>query len=184
MLYLYVVNKLEYFFAFYIFAILHELVHIIAALILKVKIKEVVLLSIGVNAQYDDNISCNKELAIACAGPIASLFFAIVLANTEYAVMNIIILLTNLIPIYPLDGGRIVRIILIKVLGYKNGIRTYGIILKLLICVLIVTTIVFTVYLNNYYFIFFCIYIFLLVDKEIKKEKMRLIMHELIGTQL
>lgn len=184
MLYLYVIDKLEYFFIFYIFVFIHEMFHVMMAVLLKVKIKEIVFLSIGMNAQYEENISSIKEFLIAIAGPIASLNLAIFLYNESFIMMNIIILITNMIPIYPLDGGRILRIILIKILGYKNGIKIYGIILRILICVLIIITIIFTVYLKNYYFLFFSIYIFLLVDKEIKKERIKLIINELIGVQL
>ncbi|MBO5179852.1 MAG: hypothetical protein J6B87_05865 [Clostridia bacterium] len=184
MLYLYVINKLEYFFVFYIFAIIHEIAHIMMATILRVKVKEVVMLSIGVNACYEENISHIKEILIAIAGPIASLLLATFLPYSKYSVMNIIIFFTNSIPIYPLDGGRILRIALIKLMGYKKGIKIYGIFLKILVCFLIVVTIIFTVYFKNYYFLFFCIYVFLLVDKEIKKERIRLVVNELIGTQL
>lgn len=184
MFYLYVIERLEYFFIFYIFVIIHEFAHIVTATILKVKVKEVLLLSIGVNARYEEGISSLKEFIIAIIGPIASLALAIFLSNKMYSVINIIIFITNIIPIYPLDGGRILRIILIKCFGYKNGIKTYGVILKILICVLSIVTIIFTVYFKNYFFLFFCIYVFLLVDKEIKRERVRLIINELIGTQL
>ena len=184
MVYLYAVDKLEYFFAFYIFVIIHEIAHIIMAMLLKVKIKEIVFLSIGMNAQYEENIPMLKEFFIAIAGPIASLSLAIFLSNERFSLMNIIILITNIIPIYPLDGGRVLRIVLVKIFGYKNGLKIYGTILKVLICILVVITIIFAVYLKNYYFLFFSIYVFLIVDKEIKKERIKLIINELIGTQL
>lgn len=184
MFYLYVIDRLGYFFVFYIFVVIHELAHIITAKMLRVKIKEVVLLSIGVNARYEENVSNLKEFVIAIMGPIASLVLAIFMPNKMYSVINIIIFVTNIFPIYPLDGGRILRIILIKSFGYKNGIKVYGVVLKILICILSVATIIFTVYFKNYFFLFFCIYIFLLIDKEIKRERVRLIINELIGTQL
>lgn len=183
-LYLFVVNKLEYFFIFYGFAVLHELAHVVSALLLKVKIKEIALLSVGINAQYGENISCDKELIIASAGPFVSFMLAVLLPNFNFSMMNLIIFITNMMPIYPLDGGRIVRILLVKIYGYKKGINIYGMSLKILICVLIIVTIIATVYFRNYYLLIFGSYIFLLSNREIKKERIKLIVNDLIGIQL
>lgn len=183
-MFLFVTEKLSSFLVFYGFVVLHELAHMLIAFMMRVKIKEITLLSVGVNAKYEENITLNKELIIASAGPLISLVLAIFLSNINFSIINIIIFITNMVPIYPLDGGRIVRISFIKIYGYKNGINIYGICLKILICILVIGMIVGTVYFKNYYLLFFCGYVFLLADREIKKERIKLIVNELIGTQL
>ena len=181
--YLIFINGLKYFFLFYVFVIIHELAHILLAKILNIKIKEIVFLSVGVNAQYE-NTNINKEFWVACAGPIASFFLAIFFENSIYSAINTVILITNIMPIYPLDGGRIIRILIIKIFGYKKGVNLYGTILKYLICLLTIVTVICTVYFKNYFMLIFMLYIFILANREIKKEKIKLLINELIGIHL
>lgn len=183
-IYLFLVDKLTYFLIFYGFVIAHELAHILIAFILKVKIKEITFLSVGVNAQYEANVNWIKEIFIASAGPFLSLVLALILANNQLSSINLIIFLTNIVPIYPLDGGRIVRIFFIRLLGYKKGVEQYGKFLKALICIIIILTLITSIYIKNYYLLIFSCYIFLLADREIKKERIKLVINELFGIQL
>ena len=107
---LYIAKKKIYFIT-YLFIIMHELSHMITALLLKIDIKEIVLLPFGVTAKYAGKITAIKDLAISLAGPLASLLFAIAYHSKLYFRINILIALFNLIPIYPLDGGRILKTI-------------------------------------------------------------------------
>lgn len=182
--YLLLINRLKYFIVFYGFVILHELAHIMVASLLKVKVKEITFLSVGVNAQYEENINWIKEFCIASAGPLLSLVLALILSDVQMSTMNFIIFVTNMMPLYPLDGGRITRIFLIKLLGYKNGVKLYGNVLKVLICVLIVLTAITVIYIKNYYLLIFSWYIFLLANREIKKERIKIVINELLGIQL
>ncbi len=101
----------------------HELAHGIVALLLGCKVREVELLPFGGVARIEGlgEVSSKKEILIAAAGPAASL----VLAVFAYLVMkyssigpdvwafyfktNIMLVLFNLLPGLPLDGGRIFR---------------------------------------------------------------------------
>lgn len=107
--YMFAIGKIETFAYFYLFVIMHELSHILIALTLKVDVKEIDLLPIGITAKYEKNNSLVRELIISLAGPLASFLFAYIFKNETYKIMNFAIALFNLVPIYPLDGGRIVR---------------------------------------------------------------------------
>lgn len=184
LIYLFFINNIEYYLIFYFFAILHELAHIIVSYVLKVKISEINFLSVGLNVQYENNISYTKEFIIASAGPIFSLALALLFENQNFAIMNFIIFMSNMMPIYPLDGGRIIRIFLVKILGYKKGITFYKVILIFSICVLIFLNLIITVYFKNYYLLVFSGYIFILANQELRKERVKLIIDELLGIHL
>lgn len=184
LIYLFFINNIEYYLIFYFFAILHELAHIIVSYVLKVKISEINFLSVGLNVQYENNISYTKEFIIASAGPIFSLALALLFENQNFAIINFIIFMSNMMPIYPLDGGRIIRIFLVKILGYKKGITFYKVILIFSICVLIFLNLIITVYFKNYYLLVFSGYIFILANQELRKERVKLILDELLGIHL
>lgn len=100
---------------------IHELAHTIVARGYKVYIKEIELFPFGGVAKLDFlDVDSNEEIRIALAGPLANFFMAgLGLAaqyyyNTDYWLpffirLNIIMGLFNLIPVLPLDGGRIYR---------------------------------------------------------------------------
>lgn len=119
---------------------LHELGHALMAARFGIKAKNIVLLPIGGIAsieKFPDNP--RQELAISIAGPvvniiIATLLWLVLLPNTAFAetpkdmsimhghdfiynlrVVNIGLAVFNLIPAFPMDGGRILR----ALLGFK-----------------------------------------------------------------
>ena len=106
--YMYAIKKLEIFMWAYFFIILHEIAHVIMAMLFNVKIYEIELLPIGVNAKYVGKISAIKEFAISLAGPIASYLFYKFLKIGYLKEINLFISITNLIPLKPYDGGRII----------------------------------------------------------------------------
>lgn len=114
------------------FCLIHELGHIIAGLILKMRPEKIELMPYGLTVSFkvnpDDynqkmkkgNLLELKKIVVASIGPIVSLILAIIFIYVDPIIItkqdaiysNILILLFNLIPIYPLDGGRIIKGIL------------------------------------------------------------------------
>jgi len=108
--------------------LLHELGHVRVALRSGVAVKEVRLWIFGGIATMDSQPkSAGDELRIAIAGPLVSLglaviFFSIYLVARSVAVLaapaewllriNLALLIFNLLPGFPLDGGRILRALL------------------------------------------------------------------------
>ncbi|MEK6809191.1 MAG: site-2 protease family protein [Nanoarchaeota archaeon] len=107
--------------------LLHELSHSLVAKAKKIKVESITLFFFGGVASIDDeNIKPGTELLMAVAGPLFSLFlfgvfYLIYFLNgsifwtaiTFYLYqLNLILALFNLVPGYPLDGGRAFRAIL------------------------------------------------------------------------
>ena len=113
--------------------LLHELAHSVVALRYRVPVRSITLFLFGGVAQIGaEPPSAIEEFLIAVAGPLVSLvlaiFFRIVeplvggiaplLGLAKYlAYINLALVLFNLIPGYPLDGGRVFRAIVWAITG-------------------------------------------------------------------
>ena len=164
-------RQAESFLIFYFFILIHEIAHILVAKMLKIKIIDVSLLPFGVNARFD---FCNckiKEIIIASAGPIISIIMAVFIE--KYYIQNIFIFTVNMIPIYPLDGGRIIKNIMLLFFGKKKGSCIYMIILKSTIILLIIINIVLIIFFKYYKFVFVSLYIIQVASEEIKKDNLK-----------
>lgn len=93
----------------------HECAHCAAAYMLGCQVSAIELLPYGCRADIDDISSPADELLIAMAGPIFSLAEYTAAAASGLTALqgfgeaNLYIALMNLLPVYPLDGGRAVR---------------------------------------------------------------------------
>ena len=122
--------------AFFVCVVLHELGHAIVARSLGMPIRGITLFLFGGVAELgDEPVSAGVEFLMAIAGPAVSLILAIVLAVLAWvgynggwapevvlvlgylSFINGLVLLFNLIPAFPLDGGRVLRSILWAVTG-------------------------------------------------------------------
>jgi Zn-dependent protease len=125
--------------------LLHEFGHILMARRFGVRTPDVILLPIGGVARLERiPDEPRQELLIAIAGPAVTLVIAVLLwavlrlsgshANVmqlsenepflaQLATANIYLLLFNLIPAFPMDGGRVLRALLASRLGLLRGTR-------------------------------------------------------------
>ncbi len=119
--------------------IIHELGHLITCHIMNIPVKKLTIYPYGGMITLDNkiNININEELAMAISGVLfQSVFFIIIsyLYNIGYLRLytyNIIkvyhysMLYFNLLPIYPLDGSKIINLIISKYLPfYYSNILT------------------------------------------------------------
>lgn len=121
------------------FVVLHEYGHCFMARKLGWKVFDITILPIGGVARINfKHNNPQHEMLVALAGPAVSLFFAILFfilmlvavyrENFQMSfvcavplISNAIILLFNLLPIFPMDGGRVFRALLSLAIGHSRA---------------------------------------------------------------
>lgn len=107
------------FILFTLIILIHELGHITFAIYYKWNIEKVILLPFGALTLFNEKINrpLKEEFIILIMGPIFQIIGTIIMPNTfDY---SLTILAFNLLPIMPLDGSKLVNIILNKVVSFK-----------------------------------------------------------------
>ena len=189
-------NQLKIYLLLMLFAIIHEIGHILSGILLGLKVQKLEILPIGIAVSFKlDTIDFNKKilkanlltikkLVIALAGPLVNLIFIILfillgkekILNIETELLiyiNILIFLFNMLMIYPLDGGRIIKNILYIFLGKENALKITNI-LSNLNAVLLTIFVVYISYISqNFTYFFALIYIWFITIRENKIYKMR-----------
>lgn len=127
-------------FIYIMFIILfHEIGHIIVSQLYKWNIKKIVVLPFGGITIFECliNTSLKQELLVTLAGPLfQTLLFAI--SDSKFTFYNYSLLLFNLIPIIPLDGSKLLNILLNKLFSFSNSQIINNIVSILLIIVLFI----------------------------------------------
>lgn len=153
--------------------IIHEFGHIIMALYYDWKIEKVVILPFGGITIFNEilNKKIKEEFMIAIMGPIFQILLFIIVNKITYDYKfnfyNNLLLIFNLMPIYPLDGSKILNLGLCKILPYKisHKISIYFSYLILLIYILYI------MYNPNLILFIAIIFLFFKVIVEHKKHK-------------
>jgi Zn-dependent protease/CBS domain-containing protein len=129
--------------------LLHELAHSLYALRTGSRVTAITLLLIGGVSQIEDTPRRSRnEALMAFVGPLTSLVIAAVLYGAMLAVpretglwevrfvlgftsyLNLSLGLFNLLPAFPMDGGRVLRALLVKRLGFLRATRTASLVGK------------------------------------------------------
>ena len=170
-----------------LFTLIHELSHMFTGLILKLKPKtlEIQPFGIGIIFESFENTEKNK-IIIAMAGPLMNIIIAIIFEfiniKSQYIIINANILLAifNLIPIYPLDGGRILKSI-IKI--YNKQQNTDDIINKtsniLMIAITAISSILILIY-KNIGLLLIIMYLWVIVARENNKYMLKKRIYKMI----
>ena len=111
--------------------VIHELGHTIIAYLFKVKIEKIYIYPLGGISKYRMSLNINpfKELLILLGGPLFqffAFFILIIIFPSNYDLIVIYhfgILLFNLLPIYPLDGGRLLNLLIEVFIPYKLSLK-------------------------------------------------------------
>jgi Zn-dependent protease len=161
--------------------VLHELTHSYVALGYGVEIERIVLLPIGgVSAMKEMPKDPHQELMIAVAGPLVNLVLAAVLYPVflifgdslspglnfllyYFILMNLLLGAFNLLPAFPMDGGRVLRAYLAERMSFIKATEMAASIGKTLAVIMAIIGIFF-----NPFLILIAIFVYLGADQESK----------------
>ena len=169
------------------FAFLHELAHMLISLILGFKPRSMEIMPFGFSLNLTpkkndfktkikkSNLVELKYIYVAIAGPLLNLIIAAVFSyislkvNSEIIDLitysNLIIFIFNLIPIYPLDGGRVLYSALKINKGDIIAEKHMNIIKETTIILLTIISSILILYLKNIAILFIIIYLWILTWK-------------------
>lgn len=128
---LYVLDFGNVFIPTFIAIIIHEAAHILAIRFAGAKIDRIDIRAFGVSVNVPElsYMPYAKEIIIAAAGPVAGLLTAAIaslaaevsgIGTLGYFIgINILISAINLIPVYPLDGGRILLSLSLRIFSLR-----------------------------------------------------------------
>lgn len=169
-----------------IFAFIHETGHLITGLLMGMKPEKLEIMPFGISVsfkikpqEYNKKIKKGnyleiKKIIVAIAGPLTN-FIIIAIASkikmgiTQYLMItytNFLIMIFNLLPIYPLDGGRILKSILHIYFGKRKAEKYINIISKITVCTLTVISSIAILYIQNIAILLIDIYLWYLTIKE------------------
>lgn len=174
-----ITSQIQIYVLLMIFAMLHEIGHLLAGLFLKLKPKNIELnpfgLAItfeGIGNKFTKNI-IKKRILIALAGPLVNFLFiilAIILPEGELKLniiyTNVVLMLVNLFPIYPLDGGRILKNLLHMRYGYFISCKIINKVSNIMIIGLIILSSILIFYFKNIAILFIIFYLIILTIQE------------------
>ncbi len=129
---------------------LHESAHFLAAKRFAVKMDGLIVMPFGVSLQLKDNVIKNPmhEIGVCLAGPAMNFVLLLLGFVAKYnwfkssfyldffLLSNFSIMLVNLLPILPLDGGRTLKALLTQHMGFVKAFRFTDIISKINIAML------------------------------------------------
>ena len=123
------------------------------------------------NAQISYSLDGYQESMISLAGTFMSGILCVLAKDLLLCQMNGMIMLINLLPIFPLDGGRLTKQICIHLGGKSKGIQICHMISLVCLEIFFFMTIFLVGYLRKIQPLFFAFYLGELSKKAIQKER-------------
>lgn len=181
----YLTNQIKIYIMVMIFSFIHELGHIVAGLLLQMKPEKIEVMPCGLSASFKGNLNDLehqvkngnllevKKIFVALAGPLVSFILVVIYSkltpsniNQNAVYSNLLIMLFNLIPIYPLDGGRIINGILHIQFGNKQAIRLTNKTSNITAIILTIISSIAVYYYKNISIFLICLFLLGLTIKE------------------
>lgn len=135
-----------------LFSCLHELGHLAVLFIFKCIPERITFSCFGIGLKYKCNFIFFQEILFFSAGLIVNLIFYLLNIQKE---INLALFLINILPVYPLDGGRILKSVLNNRLSLNISDKIYiGI-----SAAIIIMLIVFSIYSKNLSLILISVYV-------------------------
>ncbi len=173
----------------YIITAIHETAHILTAKRLNVKIDGVEILPFGITMRIKNNCIINPadEIKIAFAGPLSNFLVAYLIYGyyggeyKDYIIASSLAMgIFNMLPALPLDGGRIIRALMVKKFGHIRA-TTVAIRITSITSVFIILAGLYALYITGFNFSFLLIGGFLTANlTEEKKNANMIIMKDIL----
>lgn len=172
-------SQIELYGIFILFIFLHELSHIIVGLCLGLRVSSINMNVFGFSTELYTYKSKKSYIKIITylAGPIFNLICAMFFyysktqseMTTNIIYTNFLLCIFNMLPILPLDGGKILKEILKNYLGNKNASIVMNIVTKVFLSAISAVYAVAILKLRNFAILFLIIYMWYLYSIEAKK---------------
>lgn len=200
----YLTKQIQIYALIMIFALIHELAHLLAGILIKMKPEKLEIMPFGFSISFkinvyeynkkikNGNMLSLKKIFVALAGPLINLLLMFIIfylninenMKLQMIYANLILTVFNLLPVYPLDGGRILK----ELLHIKFGIqKSYNYTNEIAIITTIVLTAISSVsiyYFKNIAIFLIIMYLWLIVLLEDKKCKRKMEIYRLTQTKL
>lgn len=182
----YFTKQIEIYAMIMIFAIIHELGHLLAGLLMGMKPEKIEIMPFGVSISFKinakeynkkikkGNVLEIKKIIVALAGPITNFIIILITSNLKINLIkslliiytNFLIMIFNLLPIYPLDGGRILKGILHIIFGKRKSEKYTNIISNITVISITAISSILILYVHNIAILLIDMYLWYLVLKE------------------
>lgn len=170
--------------------LVHELGHMLVAWLLGVKVKRCVIMPYGGEIELEGGyaLSPHKQLLISLGGPVATFCFMLMasfldpILAKQLIKIQMILLLINLIPVWPLDGGRIVFSL---ILIFSKKVKMYEWFLAISLILISLSAILTFVMLPQTLFLFvLSIFLWMKVVQEWRYRKYRIAFEKYVLNRL
>lgn len=201
----YLTKQIEIYALLMIFALIHELGHIFAGICLGFKPKSLHIMPFGISVNFNNNLQDYntkigkgnllnlKKLFIAIAGPLTNILIVILCCiskenfasvdNTYIIYANLILGIFNLLPIYPLDGGRIINELAHFVYGRKDALIIVNKISNINLSIITAIASIGILYLKNIAIFFIIVCLWIIVIRENKLYNMKMMIYDKIKSE-
>ncbi len=192
----YFTKQIEIYAMIMFFALIHELGHLLAGLLLGMKPEKIELMPFGVSISFKikveeynkkikkGNLLEIKKILVAIAGPLTNFIIILITNSLKIDIFkglmiiytNFLIMIFNLLPIYPLDGGRVLKGILHINFGIRKSELYTNIISKVMVAIITAISSIMILRVHNIAILLIDMYLWYLVIKEdtIFKKRMQL----------
>ena len=189
----YFTGQIEIYCLCLLFALIHELGHVLVARILSNKLLKFKIMPLGFSIFLQTNIEdynkkikkgnmyVLKNLIISIVGPITNIIIFLVtfflpielMLKEKIIYINAIIAIFNLIPMYPLDGSKILQNALKLFCSNKESYKYTNIVANATLIIFTIFCSVFILYAKNIAIVAILIYLWYINIKENERQKIR-----------
>ena len=186
------------------FAFFHEIGHLVCGLMIGIRPESIKINPLGFQIQFrtpvedynkkvkNGNEQCIKKILIAIAGPLINIFMIIIClflpqsldpARTTIVYANLLLAIFNLLPVYPLDGGRILKEMVHILKGKEKSYEIVNTVSKATVITLTVIASIAILSIHNIALLLILAYLWYLMIQNEKRYHMKKVMYEQVRSE-